>query len=883
LLYAVLFVNTAFTQSKTISGIVQSAITKKSIVGANVCIRSKENLVTHFAFTNKKGEFFIQVIDTLGSKNYFLEITVVGFEKKIIPLQSFRNNLILLDEAITILDTVSVKTVIPIKKRGDTLSYLVSAFEREEDRTIGDVIKRLPGISVNENGQISYNGKTISNLYIQGDDLMDGRYGLATKSINKNMIKSIDVLQNFQPIKVLQNKVWTDDVAINLTLKNDNSIKAAGQVIAGLGMPNLYDADGTVMLFNKKIKFLNSLKLNNRGEDYRNEFKQYTQETQLKSIDNNRPSKLLSLATVDNPDINENLYYNNNSVMLNLNNLYNTKDTVQYKTNIQIFSDRNALSFSNSINNFIDGNNIIFNQQQQTQNNNVAANISFTTHINKYTKYINNKLSILVERENNNARLQFNANSFTQNIKNNIRDFSNEFNWLPILKNNDILSIKWNINYYNIQQQLLVNIPIDSVTLNNGKDYLSVNQQLQLPTFFSNINASYIVSKKKWITQVYDIGLITESQKNISSILLTQLNSVQSVYTGDVGNNLNWFRNKWFISATYSTENKFLKTNLILPLFFQNITIKQLDYFLNEQNNRVFLNPKFNAQIFIGDEDILNISLSYNNNFSNINSVFRGLILKDYRTLQTNANTIQETYNTGSGLVYNFRRAISLLFINAGIRYNKIAANTISNTLLNNNIQQTQTINFNNQINTVTANVEISKYFFKLKTKVVAQAFWSRLYYNQLININIFKFANDAYLFSLKIDAKISNHFNLVTNNNLTFNKSSQLNKSVTNNIQNRFARFDNETALSYSEKNLLLQLKLNAIFIRQEKNSQQQFSFVDILCRKSIKKIDLGIEVNNLLNTKRYQILSVESNVSSLSIFQLRGLMFTGKLTFNF
>ena len=72
----------------------------------------------------------------------------------------------------------------PIKIKGDTIQYLLTTYKKEGDRTLADVLARVPGFDVNkENGEIQYEGKSISNFYIEGMDLMGGKYGLATKVI----------------------------------------------------------------------------------------------------------------------------------------------------------------------------------------------------------------------------------------------------------------------------------------------------------------------------------------------------------------------------------------------------------------------------------------------------------------------------------------------------------------------------------------------------------------------------------------------------------------------------------------------------------------------------------------------------------------------------
>ena len=91
-----------------------------------------------------------------------------------------------------------------IEQKKDTLVYSVAGFSQPQDRSIADVIAKMPGMEVNPNGQISFNGKSINKFYIEGMDLMNDRYALASNNISKKRVKSVEVLQNHQPIEMLR-------------------------------------------------------------------------------------------------------------------------------------------------------------------------------------------------------------------------------------------------------------------------------------------------------------------------------------------------------------------------------------------------------------------------------------------------------------------------------------------------------------------------------------------------------------------------------------------------------------------------------------------------------------------------------------------------------
>lgn len=89
----------------------------------------------------------------------------------------------------------------------------------ETDRSIGDVLKKLPGVQVLSSGQILYQNKAISKFYVEGLDLLKGKYGIATQNIEAKNVASVQVLENHQPIKALKDMEIPEEAAINLKLK----------------------------------------------------------------------------------------------------------------------------------------------------------------------------------------------------------------------------------------------------------------------------------------------------------------------------------------------------------------------------------------------------------------------------------------------------------------------------------------------------------------------------------------------------------------------------------------------------------------------------------------------------------------------------------------
>ncbi len=162
-----------------------------------------------------------------------------------------------------------VKVIAPkMEQKGDTLNYNVSSFTDASDRSIGDVIKKLPGIEVSSSGKIYYRGLEISNFYVEGIDLLQGRYSIATSNIDASKVATVQVLENHQPIKVLKGMDIPETAAINLKLRTSALGAFFLTAQAGVGTPSLLLANELLgMRFSSNQQNLLMYKGDNTGRD----------------------------------------------------------------------------------------------------------------------------------------------------------------------------------------------------------------------------------------------------------------------------------------------------------------------------------------------------------------------------------------------------------------------------------------------------------------------------------------------------------------------------------------------------------------------------------------------------------------------------------------
>ena len=215
-----------------ICGVVKTA-QGKGVDFANVII-SPANFpkqIISSAFTDENGRFSISAhseCDSLLLKASGIEISPATIK---IPNRSGTHDIIVEDKTIELKEVV-VKSK-KIYSQGDTINYNVASFLSQNDQALADVLKKMPGITVAESGQVSYQGKPIKNFYIEGLDLMKGHYGIATNNIDPNNIATVQVLENHQDIKALKGLRPEEQASINIRLKE--GVKGVFNLIATLG------------------------------------------------------------------------------------------------------------------------------------------------------------------------------------------------------------------------------------------------------------------------------------------------------------------------------------------------------------------------------------------------------------------------------------------------------------------------------------------------------------------------------------------------------------------------------------------------------------------------------------------------------------------------
>lgn len=210
--------------------------------------------IDSYAITNDKGRFSLSL---KVATTYTIKISYLGMQPKEIQLQTAAEDIlqtIALESGGIELEGVEIVREMPVSISGDTISYNADSFKTGTERKLGDVLKKLPGVEVNSNGEVQVEGKTVSKLMVEGKDFFDGDTKLGVKNIPADAIDKIQVLRNYNEISALKPVENNEEsIAMNIRLKEGKKNFWFGDSEAGMGVAHedtRYNVNPKVFYYN---------------------------------------------------------------------------------------------------------------------------------------------------------------------------------------------------------------------------------------------------------------------------------------------------------------------------------------------------------------------------------------------------------------------------------------------------------------------------------------------------------------------------------------------------------------------------------------------------------------------------------------------------------
>lgn len=282
--------NISIAQDKQITGYVVDSTSGKFLNNASVVLLSKkDSFIVADTRSDSSGQFkFLRVSDTL---QYFLFISHPKFVSLSIDLDLFKLSdsslslkvINMISRGILLQEVVIKSRLNTIRVRGDTINYAADKIKMPPNATVEDILRVLPGLQVDQKGQITAQGKAIKKVFVDGEEFFSDDPTLVTKNLRSDMIAKVQIYD-----KKSDDAIFTGiddgikDRVINLKLKEDKSRGLFGKIEAGAGTGTrtassmYYLTQAMLNRFEKKSKASAFFSSNNIGE------------WGLKSSDNNK-------------------------------------------------------------------------------------------------------------------------------------------------------------------------------------------------------------------------------------------------------------------------------------------------------------------------------------------------------------------------------------------------------------------------------------------------------------------------------------------------------------------------------------------------------------------------------------------------------------------
>ncbi|MBQ0786336.1 MAG: carboxypeptidase-like regulatory domain-containing protein, partial [Oceanihabitans sp.] len=740
-----------YSQKTTIQGKITDTL-QTSLSNANIlAVPEAENSEIRFAITNQQGEYKLKL-----EQNNIYKITVsyFGFLPENLTVNTKADNLthnFTLQENPDQLDEVILNYTPPVIIKKDTTIYSVDKFTTGEERKLKDVLKKLPGVEVDRQGNVTVQGKRVTRVLVEDKTFFNGNSKLAVKNIPADAVDEVVVLDNYNEVAMLKDLQDSEDMALNIKLKEDKKKFAFGDVEFGAGIKERYVVHPNLFYYSPEtnVNFIGDL--NNTG------VKSFSFRDYLEF--EGGFGKLIS-------DVSS--YFN----------LFNS-DFAKYLNNQDFTANTNqfgAINIRQSVSDVTDISGYVITSKAKTE-----------TQDNTINEYVISEEPFVEDRSNTNM-----LNNFFTIGKITIDydpSFEEDLAYNSFFKvtNNDSHGL---INTINPTQNnnITTKTDIKSLSLKQNISYsrkLSKDHTATLEATYSFQNDKPITN---WLTNQEILqGLIPLQEDEVYNILQTKkikshtisaivkdywvLNNFNHLYTS-IGVNTNFndfytqeeqlFSNSSsnnFSNAGFGNDFKYAIINTFVGLEYKFqigiATFKPALYYhfyswntqqeeSKNSNNKAILLPQFTTKIEFSNSEKINFKYNLNANFASIKQLANNFILSSFNSVYKGNPTLEnQLYHSASLSYYKFS-LFKNLNINANTTFNKRVKSYKKATQLQGIEQFSTSILFEEPEQNWTLNGSIAKKIHKIRYKFKSSYSYNDFYQilNEATNKNISKNIN---------------------------------------------------------------------------------------------------------------------------------------------
>lgn len=775
---------------------------------------TKDGKFYNYSISNTTGDLSICI-----NEGDSLEFSCLGYEKLIFPTHLFStkqiNSITLAEKSIELREVI-VKAP-PIRERNDTISYNVRAFTKPGDIHLEDILKKLPGIRVSENGSISYQGKAINKFYIEGRDLLGSSYNQATKNMPIEAVTTVEVLENHQPIKMLKEKQFSDKAAINIRIDRGHKSHPFGELKIGLGeIASIWENSLFLTQIMGNSQLLISGKMNNYGVDLSAETKEHIDITDLDAYEPILPS-ILSTLTL-NEILPQNRYLHNKSYSTGVNYLIGLSAESSLRLNLLYYQDHSNVTRQS--NNFYGGEkplNLFETTAMQLKDVTILPIIKY--ELNGKNTYISNEFKLSLNKKSSSNRVNSNSVNLFERIENKPVYLQNYFT-SSFYINNRIVQAKSLFRYFNRSENLYSNA--DTISFYDISEKFALRSLLNkniLSSLFYLWGNSLNIS-----SEVYYRNTLYNYKENLRS----------SKFSLKISPN-------YLIS--FGTDRSL---SIVLPIKLFNINI------IDKHKTLLAFIPNINFRYQINNNWRINVNASYN--IDNNTFIFYSLYLlrTGYRTEYIPTNSI--FFNSSKRLSFSlaYRNLATMLFSNLSISYSDSKKENFSNYNYTDSITQISTITGTNHHKILLINGSLDKSFINAGFSLKSELNYSKTKY--LVSQSDTRFYNNSNIFSINLDLTYQKFkwfkIMLTTTGTLYWEKNSLYSSDPIKNII-----IDNSIYF-FPINNLSAKLKYQNFINEVTTSKYKNCGIFDFnIGYKINKRWEIELSLSNILNTRSYSI----------------------------
>ena len=756
-----------------------------------------------------------------------------------------------------------------VRLRGDTVSFLLSAFAGKGDISLKDALRKVPGVEVSQSGEISYNGKKISNFYIEGMDLMGGKYDLATSNIPASYVNAIEILNHHKDRKI-DRDIFSDNVALNVRLKPKAKIRPTGtySASAGWGDPLPLAATGAGMLFREGFQSIITLKGSDISEFSDREHNRFISRGESGSQD--YATEILGRLSASSPPLSRSRWIRPVDTSATGNFIKKTAKDATLRADIGYAFLKTEYDYADS-RAYFDGNDYMVMEQLSTPETwSHKPSLSAEYRLNKEGLYISNHLS------GNGTFSTDIITASTSSAEIREKERMTNFNF------KDILDISWNRD--KIRWSSTTSLDFNSspeVYIDISETHAATSAVTDDDRHLLQEGSSRTLSIKECLQAMREIRRsrifvpieIGYSESEIKTSLAYRPLTKEGLRNTETGGSRNHIQGKTFNIGlhpeyNYTSPYDRLVVRAVIP-----VTLKYIDWdntgsrhsdakgahLLIEPN--LYINYKFSAK------STARLTASYSNTIGDITDLLTAPVMRDYMSMRYRSGMLSKRNTFNSTLHYDFKLPLSFWFMNADISYTGTRENLISRQTVGSGLIGTSDSIMPHGSDMISCNLGISKNIRSAGTKLSLKGGWSTSRNSIDQNGKTVAYRGDILYVRPSISSRPLDWLELDYEGDLATTGSRYLSR------RQSFSSQRHDLGISFYPLEGL-QLRLKSSFIRKEIDDDRyrQLALFDAKATYRIRKIRLSAEVRNILNRKSYSYTVMNALDRFSYDYRLRG-----------